>query len=229
MLTAIAIAFTFIFRSWSLDVRRREFGYRRKVGKITRFLLVQAPENLRMLAGQFFFFFSVTVSSVLLITAGFYLSKYFNAALQGSDRSGEALNVFMFSFLFMFVSLYTSIFHAWAIAEYKWASIPAKLLPLRFRIFRHAFGHLRRYHWKLIKCILAVIFGAFYIAFACFGIVVMLMDPKERDWLGAGLATGALIFGICSIYAANRVMKIYYSIDLRQAGEPLKGAAAAGD
>lgn len=227
MFAFMLLAFTFVFHYWSLDERRRELGYRKKPGKISGKLLVQAPENLRMLVGQFLFFLGITVSFILLITAANYLFDYLKVRVQGTGRSDMMFNVFLSLFLFVFVSLYTSIFHSWATAEYQWSSSTTKLSSLRFRVFWHAFRNLRRYYWRLIKCLMADIFGLFFIGFGCFGTGVMLMDPRQRDWTGTAIASVVLLLGVFSIYGANRVMKIYYSIDLAQTAEPLKGTAAA--
>lgn len=219
MFAFMLLAFTFVFHYWSLDGRRRELNYRGQPGRISGLLLVQAPENGRMLLGQIFFFIFATLTATLVIVVA---ADFHNLSREG--------NVGTAAFVLLIASLHTSLFHGWSVAESKCLKGGIKHSSGSFKALRYCLRHLNRHGWALTKSFLAYLTAVFFLFAGFGGVIAMIMEPRERHPFGVALASGLFVTGIMLIYASNRVIRIRYSVDQDiQTGEPLKGAVAAGD
>lgn len=208
--TAIALVYAFVFHFWALDELRRQEGYRKTPGIVSRLLLIQAPETFRMLLAQLLFFFGATLSIALLGHIVRHWSKQ------------DSLVNFLSVFGLLMLGLYTSIFRGWAVAEHDYWEYRPELKSSFHAMFRGLFRNIRQSGWPKLRLIFA---GALtsIVGLACLLISGSLMlDGSLSE--GALVALAGLLFVLTTFYPASRAVRIRYAL----AEKATVATAAAG-
>jgi hypothetical protein len=197
MLAFMLLAFAFVFHYWSFDGRRRELGYRKELGQISRLLLIQAPENGRMLLGQICFFLCGTLSLALVA----FLATDHDSFRSGSDVGYAAA-------LVLVALMYTSIFHGWAWAELKRPRDKRQLAPFSRALFKNFFRQMKHSGWAKLKFIFAFCLGSIPCLACIFAAVMLGTDGLIFTFFFLGLFAIFLV----PIYGALRTVRINYSL-----------------
>lgn len=197
MFAFMLLAFAFVFHYWAFDGRRQELGYHKELGRLSRLLLIQAPENGRMLLGQICFFLCGTLSLALVV----FLATDHDTFRSGSDVGYAAA-------LVLVALMYTSIFHGWASAELQRPGDKRQLAPISRALFKHFFRQMKSSGWSEFKFIFAFSLGL--IPFLGWAIVAVVLG--RNNWIVSLFFLGLLLPLMVPIYAALRTVRINYSL-----------------
>lgn len=197
MFSFMLLAFAFVFHYWSFDGRRQELGYHKELGRTSRLLLIQAPENGRMLVAQICFFLCATLSLAVVIA----LAADYRSFRGGADVAG-AISIVLVA------CMYTSIFHGWASAELCRPTDKCQIAPFSRALFKHSFRQMKHSGWAKFKFIFAVCLGLIP-CLVCIFVAVML---GAAGWLFVFFFLGLFVIFLVPIYAAVRTVRIKYSL-----------------
>ena len=197
MLAFMLVAFAFVFHYWAFDGRRQELGYRKELGRISCLLLIQAPENGRMLLAQMCFFLCATLSVSLVV----FLAADYKSFRSASDVGYAAI-------LVLVALMYTSIFHGWAWAESRRPRDKRQLAPFSRALFKHFFRQMKHSGWARFKFIFAFCVGLI----PCLACLFFIAFTGVLGGLFALFFLGLLLILLVPIYAALRTVRINYSL-----------------
>lgn len=197
MLAFMLLAFAFVFHYWAFDGRRQELGYRKELGRISRLLLIQAPENGRMLVAQICFFLCATLSISVIVA----LAADYRSFRGGGDVIGAVAMVLV-------ACMYTSIFHGWASAELRRSTDKRRLAPFSRALFKNFFRQMKHSGWARVKFIFASCLGLIP-CLACIFVAVML---GAAGGVFVFFFLGLFVIFLVPIYAAFRTVRINYSL-----------------
>lgn len=207
---AIALVYAFVFHFWSLDELRRQEGYRKTPGIVSRLVLIQAPETFRMLLAQLLFFFGATLAVALL---GHIVRHW-------SQR--DSVEDFLLVLGLLVLALYTSIFRGWAVAEHDYWEYRPELKSSFHAMFRGLFRNIRQSGWSKLRLIFAGVLTPI-IGLASLALADgLLMEGESGHATLAALA--GLLFVTVTFYSASRAVRIRYAL----AEKPALVVAASG-
>jgi hypothetical protein len=192
-----------IFRRWSLEERRRSYGYRKPADHLARWLVMRFPENTRMLLAQIMFF----LTCMALLTAVY--------STVAQEKGWDVVLGLSFGSLLLIPAL---IFRHWALAELVCHEQKPQLVRWKAALFSGFFKNIRAYGLLRALYFVALFPLALMTLIALFYGLLLLIAGQVL--LGIGFLLIIPLPNLIFNYALFRSLKIKRSLAQKKDSEP---------